>query len=42
VIVTQAYELGTTMIVPFMYDHKFCVIRDHQDILNIEIVVHET
>lgn len=42
VIVTQAYELGTTVIVPFMYDHKFCVMRDHREILNIKIVVHKT
>jgi len=42
VIVTQAYELATTMIVPFMYDHKFSVMRDRREILNIKIVVHKT
>jgi 16S rRNA U1498 N3-methylase RsmE len=42
VIITQAYELGTTIIVPFIYDHKFCVMRDHQEILKVKIVVHKT
>jgi len=38
VIVTQDYKLGTTMIVPFMYDHKFCVMRDHREILDVKVV----
>lgn len=40
-IVTHASVLGT-MPVPFVYDHKCHVMKDHQEIRSIKVTVQET